>query len=50
MLTIGTVVVGVDDVRRAMAFWMEALDYVSRGDDFDDTFVVLSDTEAIASA
>lgn len=28
MLTIGTVVMGVDDFRRAVAFWTEALGYV----------------------
>jgi glyoxalase superfamily protein len=41
MLTIGTVVLGVDDVPRAMAFWMAALGYIPRDDHFDDTWVVL---------
>jgi hypothetical protein len=30
MLSIGTVVVGVDDVRRAARFWQQALGYVPR--------------------
>jgi catechol 2,3-dioxygenase-like lactoylglutathione lyase family enzyme len=39
MLRIGTVVMGVDDLRRAVAFWTQALGYVPRrpladGDDF----------------
>jgi hypothetical protein len=41
MLTIGSTVLGVADVRRAMAFWTEALGYVPRDEDHDDTFVVL---------
>ncbi|AUY51077.1 VOC family protein [Streptomyces sp. CB01881] len=40
MLTIGSVVLGVDDVRRAVAFWTAALDYVPR-DAVDDDWVVL---------
>ena len=39
MLHIGTVVMGVGDIRRAVAFWSAALDYVPKrpladGDDF----------------
>jgi len=39
MLSIGTVVMGVEDIRRAVAFWTQALDYVPKreivpGDDF----------------
>jgi catechol 2,3-dioxygenase-like lactoylglutathione lyase family enzyme len=39
MLTVGTVVIGVDDLHRAVAFWTQALNYVSKreigpGDDF----------------
>jgi hypothetical protein len=39
MLEIGTIVMGVDDFRRAVAFWTAALDYVpnrpiAEGDDF----------------
>jgi predicted enzyme related to lactoylglutathione lyase len=39
MLSIGTVVVGVGDLHRALAFWTQALDYVPKrkvepGDDF----------------
>jgi catechol 2,3-dioxygenase-like lactoylglutathione lyase family enzyme len=41
MLRIGTTVVGVSDVARATRFWSEALGYVLKRDDFDDTFVIL---------
>ena len=43
MLSIGTVVLGVADVRRAADFWMQALRYVPRADqDPDDpTWTVL---------
>jgi predicted enzyme related to lactoylglutathione lyase len=39
MLSIGTIVIGVDDFPRAVAFWRDALDYVPKrevrpGDDF----------------
>lgn len=40
MLRIGSIVMGVSDVRRAAAFWMEALDYRPR-DEIEDTWVVL---------
>ena len=40
MLRIGTVVLGVDDVRRAADFWEEALGYVPRGV-VEDDFTVL---------
>ena len=40
MLTIGTVVLGAADVRRAVAFWSQALGYVPR-DEVDDTWAVL---------
>lgn len=40
MLTIGTVVLGVDDVGRAAAFWMGALGLVPR-DEPEETWVVL---------
>ncbi|MFB7615115.1 VOC family protein [Kitasatospora sp. NPDC056181] len=40
MLTIGSVVLGVDDVRRAVAFWTAALGYVPR-DAVGDDWVVL---------
>jgi predicted enzyme related to lactoylglutathione lyase len=39
-LTIGSTVVGVDDMARAKAFWMAALDYVPRQEP-DDTWVIL---------
>ncbi|QPP09219.1 VOC family protein [Streptomyces bathyalis] len=40
MLRIGSVVLGVSDVRRAVAFWTEALGYVPR-DEVEDTWAVL---------
>ena len=47
MLTIGTVVLGVADLRRAADFWMQALHYVPRADqDPDDpTWTVLVPAE-----
>lgn len=42
MLSIGTVVVGVGDLHRAVGFWMQALNYVPRNElEVDDDFVVL---------
>lgn len=41
MLRVGTVVLGVDDVRRAAEFWMRALDYVPRDGAIDDRWTVL---------
>ncbi|MFD5319783.1 VOC family protein [Streptomyces sp. NPDC127098] len=40
MLGIGTIVLGVADVRRAVAFWSEALGYVPR-DEVEDDWAVL---------
>lgn len=40
MLRIGSVVMGVSDVRRAAAFWMQALGYRPR-DEIEETWVVL---------
>ena len=40
MLSIGTVVVGVDDMRRAARFWQQALGYVPR-DEVGDDWAVL---------
>jgi catechol 2,3-dioxygenase-like lactoylglutathione lyase family enzyme len=40
-LSIGTVVLGVDDVARATEFWTTALDYVPREEPSDDTWVIL---------
>ncbi|GDY30334.1 VOC family protein [Gandjariella thermophila] len=40
-LRVGSVVLGVSDVRRAMDFWTRALGYVPR-DEPDDTWVVLT--------
>jgi catechol 2,3-dioxygenase-like lactoylglutathione lyase family enzyme len=41
MLRIGTVVLGVDDVRRAAEFWQAALGYVPRDEVEDDWAVLL---------
>ncbi len=41
MLRIGSVVLGVVDVRRAVAFWSEALGYVPRDDLAGEDWVVL---------
>ncbi|OZM72532.1 glyoxalase [Amycolatopsis antarctica] len=41
MLKVGSIVMGVSDVRRATAFWTEALGYVPRAD-ADDTWALLS--------
>jgi catechol 2,3-dioxygenase-like lactoylglutathione lyase family enzyme len=40
MLTIGSVVIRVDDLERQKAFWTAALDYVPREGD-DDSFALL---------
>ncbi|TDD40547.1 VOC family protein [Actinomadura sp. KC06] len=40
MLSIGSIVLGASDVRRAAAFWMEALGYVPR-DEIDPRWTVL---------
>ena len=37
MLTIGSIVIRVDDLERQKAFWTAALDYVPRGEDRGDT-------------
>ncbi len=41
MLRIGTVVLGVKDVRRAVDFWMQALNYVPRDGIVEDDWAVL---------
>jgi catechol 2,3-dioxygenase-like lactoylglutathione lyase family enzyme len=43
MLRVGTVVMGVDDIRRASRFWRTALGYVPRDGELgpDDDFIVL---------
>ena len=42
MLSIGTVVVGVGDLHRAMAFWTQALNYVPKREvKPDDDFMIL---------
>jgi predicted enzyme related to lactoylglutathione lyase len=40
MLTVGSIVIRVDDLERQKAFWSAALDYVPRDGD-DDTFALL---------
>ncbi|HKH87681.1 MAG TPA: VOC family protein [Acidimicrobiales bacterium] len=40
-LTIGSTVLGVDNVARAMKFWMAALDYEPLRQPEDDTWVIL---------
>ncbi|MBA2337025.1 MAG: VOC family protein [Acidimicrobiia bacterium] len=43
MLTVGSIVIRVDDLDRQVAFWTAALDYVPRGPEGgdDDTFALL---------
>lgn len=42
MLSIGTVVIGVGDLHRAIAFWTQALDYVPKREVTpDDDFMIL---------
>jgi predicted enzyme related to lactoylglutathione lyase len=50
VLAIGTTVLGVGDVRRAMAFWSAALGYMPRDEHFDDTWVVLVPPEGVSGA
>jgi predicted enzyme related to lactoylglutathione lyase len=46
MLEIGSVVMGVNDIERAMAFWAAALHYVPR-DEPTDTWVVMVPTSGL---
>ncbi|MFC4913510.1 VOC family protein [Actinomadura gamaensis] len=46
MLRIGSVVLGVSDVRRAAAFWTQALGYVPR-DEVNDRFLVLVPSDGV---
>jgi catechol 2,3-dioxygenase-like lactoylglutathione lyase family enzyme len=42
MLSVGTIVMGVDDLQRAVAFWTQALDYVPKREiKADDDFAIL---------
>lgn len=41
MISIGTIVMGASDVRRAAEFWSRALDYVPRDGEVADDWVVL---------
>ncbi|GAA1253834.1 VOC family protein [Prauserella halophila] len=45
VLHLGTIVMGASDVRRAVAFWSAALDYVPRDGKVNDDFVVLTPRE-----
>jgi predicted enzyme related to lactoylglutathione lyase len=45
MLSVGTVVMGANDVRRAAAFWSRALNYVPRDGEVEDDWVVLVPAE-----
>jgi hypothetical protein len=49
MLTIGTTVIGVQDVARATAFWRAALGYVPRSPG-DDTWIILDPPAGRGSA
>ena len=44
MLTIGLVVLGVDDLARATGFWMNALGYLPRAGSTSDDWAVLEPT------
>ncbi|MFF2954401.1 VOC family protein [Kitasatospora sp. NPDC057965] len=48
MLRIGSVVLGVADVRRAATFWGEALGYVPRDGSLEDDWVVLVPADGAA--
>lgn len=52
MLRVGTVVMGVGDVRRASEFWREALGYVPRHGELgpDDDFIILVPAEGQGAA
>ncbi len=41
MIRIGSIVLGVEDLSRAITFWQEAIDYVLRETPDDDTWAVL---------
>ncbi|MET9554452.1 VOC family protein [Streptomyces sp. NPDC006645] len=45
MISIGTIVMGAADVRRAAEFWTRALDYVPRDGEVADDWVVLVPAE-----
>jgi predicted enzyme related to lactoylglutathione lyase len=43
MLSVGTVVIGVEDLHRAVAFWTQALNYVPKREVIvDDDFMILA--------
>jgi len=42
MLSVGTIVMGVDDLHRSVAFWTQALDYIPKREiKADDDFAIL---------
>lgn len=47
MLSVGTVVIGVGDIPRAMAFWGSALGYVPRRGEVGDDWVILDPAAGI---
>ncbi|MFJ9406945.1 VOC family protein [Streptomyces sp. NPDC101393] len=50
MLSIGTIVMGAADVRRAAEFWTRALGYVPRDGEVEDDWVVLVPAEGSGAA
>ncbi|MFI0898473.1 VOC family protein [Streptomyces sp. NPDC020983] len=50
MLSIGTIVMGAGDVRRAAEFWSRALGYVPRDGETKDDWVVLVPTDGSGAA
>ncbi len=50
MLSIGTAVMGAFDVRRAAAFWSEALHYVPRDGQVKDDWTVLVPADGVGTA
>lgn len=49
MLSIGSVVMGVSDVRRAVAFWTQALPLEPRDGEIEDDWAVLVPTDGIGT-
>ncbi len=49
MLTVGSIVIRVDDLHRQIAFWTAALDYVPRGPEGgdDETFALLRPKDGV---
>ena len=47
MIKVGSIVIRVDDLQRQAAFWMAALDYVSRDGPSDDDFMLLRPRDGV---